>query len=94
LEQLEEALDEGVDVVLLDNMDLETLREAVRRTRARIAKSGRATLLEASGGIRPDTARAIAQTGVDLLSVGWLTHGAPALDVALDFEFDSDPRGV
>lgn len=94
LEQLEEALDEGVDVVLLDNMDLETLREAVRRTRARIAKSGRATLLEASGGIRPDTAQAIAQTGVDLLSVGWLTHGAPALDVALDFEFDPDSRGV
>ncbi len=94
LEQLEEALDEGVDVVLLDNMDLETLREAVRRTRARSARSGRATLLEASGGIRLDTARAIAQTGVDLLSVGWLTHGAPALDVALDFEFESDPRGA
>jgi nicotinate-nucleotide pyrophosphorylase (carboxylating) len=77
LEQLDEALALGVDAVLLDNMDLETLREAVRRARGR-------ALTEASGGIRPDTVRAIAETGVDLVSVGWLTHSAPALDVALD----------
>lgn len=77
LEQLREALDLGVDVVLLDNMSLETLREAVAMARGR-------ALTEASGGIRPDTAAAIAATGVDLLSVGWLTHSAPALDVALD----------
>jgi nicotinate-nucleotide pyrophosphorylase (carboxylating) len=87
LDQLEEALDEGADVVLLDNMDPATLAEAVRRTRAREAAGGRGALLEASGGIRMETARAIAETGVDLLSVGWLTHGAPALDVALDFAF-------
>lgn len=77
LDQLREALDLGVDVVLLDNMDLDTLREAVRLAKGR-------ALTEASGGIRPDTAAAIAATGVDLLSVGWLTHSAPALDVALD----------
>jgi nicotinate-nucleotide pyrophosphorylase (carboxylating) len=77
LDQLREALDLGVDVVLLDNMSLETLREAV------VLAKGRA-ITEASGGINPQTAAAIAATGVDLLSVGWLTHSAPALDVALD----------
>jgi len=77
LEELDEALAIGVDAVLLDNMDLETLREAVRRC------SGRA-LTEASGGIRFDNVRAVAATGVDLVSLGWLTHSAPALDIALD----------
>lgn len=77
LEQLEEALSLGVDVVLLDNMPVETLREAVKMAKGR-------AITEASGGITPATAAAIAATGVDLLSVGWLTHSAPALDVALD----------
>jgi nicotinate-nucleotide pyrophosphorylase (carboxylating) len=77
LEELDEALALGVDAVLLDNMPLTTLAEAVRRCRGR-------ALTEASGGITPSTAPAIAATGVDLLSVGWLTHSAPALDVALD----------
>ena len=77
LAQLDEALALGVDAVLLDNMDLETLSEAVRRARGR-------ALTEASGGIRPDTVRAVAETGVDLVSIGWLTHSAPALDIALD----------
>jgi len=79
LAQLDEALAIGVDAVLLDNMDLETLREAVRRCRGR-------ALSEASGGIRPENVRAVAETGVDLVSIGWLTHSAPALDVALDVE--------
>jgi nicotinate-nucleotide pyrophosphorylase (carboxylating) len=79
LAQLDEALSVGVDVVLLDNMDLETLREAVRRCRGR-------ALAEASGGIRLENVRAVAETGVDLVSLGWLTHSAPALDVALDVE--------
>ena len=79
LAQLDEALALGVDAVLLDNMDLPTLREAVRRARGR-------ALTEASGGIRPDTVRAVAETGVDLVSLGWLTHSAPVLDVALDVE--------
>jgi len=78
LDQLREVLDLGVDVVLLDNMALETLREAVALAKGR-------AITEASGGINPKTAAAIAAaTGVDLLSVGWLTHSAPALDVALD----------
>lgn len=77
LEQLREALDLGADVVLLDNMPLETLREAVAMARGK-------AITEASGGINPKTAAAIAATGVNLLSMGWLTHSAPALDVALD----------
>jgi nicotinate-nucleotide pyrophosphorylase (carboxylating) len=77
LDQLREALDLGVDVVLLDNMSLETLREAVALAKGR-------AITEASGGINPETAADIAATGVDLLSVGWLTHSAPSLDVALD----------
>ena len=77
LEMLREALDLGVDVVLLDNMSTETLRQAVALARGR-------ALTEASGGITPETAAGIAATGVDLLSMGWLTHSAPALDVALD----------
>ena len=77
LAQLGEALDLKVDVVLLDNMSLETLRDAVRMAKGK-------TLTEASGGITPRTAPAIAATGVDMISVGWLTHSSPALDVALD----------
>jgi nicotinate-nucleotide pyrophosphorylase (carboxylating) len=78
LEQLEEALALGVDAVLLDNMSVETLARAVQMARGK-------AITEASGGINPATAAAVAATGVDLLSVGWLTHSAPALDVALDF---------
>jgi nicotinate-nucleotide pyrophosphorylase (carboxylating) len=79
LAQLDEALALGVDAVLLDNLDLKTLREAVQRARGR-------ALTEASGGVRADNVRAIAETGVDLVSIGWLTHSAPALDIALDVE--------
>ena len=79
LAQLDDALAIGVDAVLLDNMDLPTLREAVRRARGR-------ALTEASGGIRPENVREVAETGVDLVSLGWLTHSAPSLDVALDVE--------
>jgi nicotinate-nucleotide pyrophosphorylase (carboxylating) len=77
LDQLREALDLGADVVLLDNMPLDTLREAVALAQGR-------AITEASGGINPKTAAAIAATGVNLLSMGWLTHSAPSLDVALD----------
>jgi nicotinate-nucleotide pyrophosphorylase (carboxylating) len=79
LDQLDEALAAGAEAVLLDNMDLPTLREAVSRARGR-------AVTEASGGIRPENVRAVAETGVDLVSLGWLTHSAPALDVALDVE--------
>jgi nicotinate-nucleotide pyrophosphorylase (carboxylating) len=79
LAQLDEALAIGVDAVLLDNMDPKTLREAVQRARGR-------ALTEASGGIRPETVRDVAETGVDLVSLGWLTHSAPSLDVSLEVE--------
>ena len=78
LTQLEEVLGLGADAVLLDNMTLDQLREAV------IMVGGRA-ITEASGRVTPQTAPAIAATGVDLISVGWLTHSAPALDIGLDF---------
>jgi nicotinate-nucleotide pyrophosphorylase (carboxylating) len=83
LDELREALAAGVDAVLLDNMPPETLREAVSLT------AGRA-VTEASGGITPDRVREVAETGVDLISLGWLTHSAPALDVALDLEPPSE----
>jgi len=87
LEELDEGLALGVDAFLLDNMSLEELREAVRRA------GGRA-VLEASGGITPDRAREVAETGVDLLSLGWLTHSSPSLDVALDLEMAPDPSAT
>ena len=78
LAQLEEALTLGVDAVLLDNMGPDMLRQAVGMV------DGRA-ITEASGRIRPDTAPAIAASGVDLLSVGWLTHSATLLNIGLDW---------
>ena len=81
LEQVAEFLAlEGVDYILLDNMSLKELREAVemRGENSRIQ-------LEASGGVNLDTVAAIAETGVDFISVGALTHSAPALDIGLDF---------
>lgn len=77
LDQLDEALAAGVDAVLLDNMSPEQLREAVRRV------DGRA-ITEASGRINADTVQAVAATGVDVISAGWLTHSAPILDLGLD----------
>jgi nicotinate-nucleotide pyrophosphorylase (carboxylating) len=86
LEQLDAALaprpSPPPEIVLLDNMTPEQLREAVRRHNA--VASG--VLLEASGGVNLGTVRAIAETGVDRISVGALTHSAPALDIGLDYE--------
>jgi nicotinate-nucleotide pyrophosphorylase (carboxylating) len=79
LEQLAEAMAEGVDAVLLDNMSPETLAKAVAFV------AGRA-LTEASGRITAQTAPAVAASGVDLISIGWLTHSAPILDIGLDYE--------
>jgi nicotinate-nucleotide pyrophosphorylase (carboxylating) len=78
LAQLEEALTLGIDAVLLDNMSLDELRQAVAVVDGRV-------LTEASGRVNPTTAPAIAATGVDLISVGWLTHSAPILDIGLDY---------
>lgn len=83
LEELERALGLGLDRILLDNMDVPTLREAV----ARAARTGEGRpRLEASGNVTLDTVRTIAETGVDLISVGALTHSAPTADLSLRVE--------
>ena len=81
IEQLEEVLDAGADLVLLDNMGVGQMATAVK------VAAGRA-VLEASGGITLDTVRAIAETGVDIISVGALTHSARALNVGLDMAIE------
>ena len=77
LDQLDEALAERPDVIMLDNFTLADLREAVARTAGRVT-------LEASGGVNLETVRGIAETGVDVISVGALTHSAASLDIGLD----------
>lgn len=87
LEQLDTVLAVGgVDAVLLDNMVPDTLTEAVRRVGGRL-------MTEASGGITPDTVGRVAATGVDLISLGWLTHSVRNFDVALDFRHRPVPAG-
>lgn len=78
LEQLEQVLDAGVNLVLLDNMAPDVLSEAV------VMCKGRAKT-EASGGITPETVQAVAKTGVDFIAMGYLTHSTTALDIGLDF---------
>ena len=78
LAQLEEALALGVDAVLLDNMTPAQLAEAV-------AMVGGRAITEASGRITPATAPAVAASGVDLISIGWLTHSVAVLDIGLDY---------
>ena len=79
LAQVEEALAAGAQLILLDNMGLADHRAAVA-----LARAYPSVRLEASGGLRLDGARAVAETGVDFISVGALTHSSPALDLALD----------
>jgi len=76
-EQLAQALALPIDAVLLDNMDIETLKACVQSVAGRV-------VTEASGSISPERVAAVARTGVDLISSGWLTHSAPALDFGLD----------
>lgn len=78
LEQLRQILDEGVSVVLLDNMSIEEMRTAVSWCKGRCQT-------EASGNLRPDTVVAAAETGVDFLAMGYLTHSARYLDIGLDY---------
>ncbi len=79
VQQVAEAIEAGADIVLLDNMTLEQMREAVQLAKGRV-------LLEASGGVRLDTVRQIAETGVDAISVGAITHSAPAIDIKLELQ--------
>ncbi len=78
LAQVEECLRCGVQIIMLDNMDLATMRQAKAMIQGR-------ALIEASGGVNLQTVRAIAETGVDIISVGALTHSAPACDIGLDW---------
>lgn len=84
LEQIEPALLAGADRLLLDNMTPATLREAVRIVAGRVP-------LEASGGVNLDTVRAVAETGVDFISVGRITQSAPAVDIGLDYALQELP---
>jgi len=79
LDQLAEAIAAGADAIMLDNMDLETMAEAVRLTSGKVA-------LEASGGVTLENVREVAVTGVDLISVGALTHSARAVDMSMEIE--------
>lgn len=79
LKELEEALSEGADIILLDNMDVETIRKAVKLT-------GKIALLEASGGVTPESIREIAETGVDFISSGFITHHATWIDINMKIE--------
>lgn len=84
LEQIEPALAAGADRLLLDNMDPDTLRAAVKLVAGRVP-------LEASGGVNLDTIRAIAESGVDFISVGRITQSAPAVDIGLDYSLQELP---
>ena len=77
LDQFKEALEAGADAIMLDNMSPEEIRTAVTLARGRV-------ILEASGGITLDNVREYAESGVDLISLGTLTHSAPAVDISLE----------
>ena len=77
---MKEALDAGAHIIMLDNMSVEEMAEAIKVI-------GERAVVEASGGINYDTERAVAETGVDLISIGALTHSVDALDISLDLEF-------
>jgi nicotinate-nucleotide pyrophosphorylase (carboxylating) len=87
LAQVREAIAEGADLILLDNMSLADLRSAVA-----VASEHPMVRLEASGGLRLETARAVAETGVDFVAVGALTHSSPALDLGLDLLAESQAQ--
>lgn len=85
LDQLREVIAAGADLVLLDNMTPDVMREAVAIAQQHAASTGREVLLEASGGLTLEKAKAVAETGVHYISVGGLTHSSPILDIGLDF---------
>lgn len=87
LAQVQEAVDAGAHIIMLDNMTVDLMREAVGLI------AGRASI-EASGGITLATVREVAETGVDLISIGGLTHSTDALDISLDLEFPDGPGGA
>ena len=85
LEDVVPAARAGADVILLDNMSADTVREAVEALRSEVNVEGKLPELEVSGGVRLSTVRAYAEAGVDRISIGALTHSIESLDVGLDF---------
>jgi len=77
LEQVREAVESGADVIMLDNMTLDEMREAVNLVCGKV-------IIEASGGVTPDMVASVAATGVDVISLGWITHSAQSLDISLE----------
>ncbi len=86
LEEFKLALNSGVDIIMLDNMNLAQIKKAVKINHQASKSSGRQVLLEVSGGVNLKTVRAIAATGVDIISLGCLTHSAKAVDISLEVE--------
>jgi nicotinate-nucleotide pyrophosphorylase (carboxylating) len=84
LDGLHEAMDAGADLILLDNFTIEQMRAGVAARAEHEATTARRVVLEASGGLSIEVARAVAETGVDYIAVGGLTHSAPVLDLGLD----------
>ena len=82
ISEVKEALEAGVDIIMLDNMEIEELKRAVEYIR----KNAPHVLIEASGNVTPDNVRLIAETGVDFISAGMLTHSAPAVDISLKID--------
>ena len=80
IEALREALEAGADIIMLDNMDVDQMRQAMHIAKGKV-------IVEASGGINLETVRSVAETGVDVISIGGLTHSTSALDISLDLEF-------
>lgn len=83
LEEFKEALEAGADVIMLDNMSVKDMKEAVQMRNKWSEKSGTKVLIEASGGINLDNVRSIAETGIDIISIGALTHSAKAVDISM-----------
>lgn len=87
LQELDQALEAAPDIIMLDNMSLDAMREGVRRTKGRV-------LLEASGRITRENLLQVAQTGVDFISMGALTHSVQAMDIGLDLQLEDGKKGV
>lgn len=83
IDEFKEALEAGADVIMLDNMSIKDMKEAVKMRNKRIEKSNNKVLLEASGGINLENIREIAETGIDIISIGALTHSARAVDISM-----------
>ena len=88
LDEFDQALAAGADIIMLDELELADMREAVARNRARESSGGAKAKLEASGSVTLDTVREIALTGVDFISIGGITKHVQAVDLSMRFEFD------